>query len=60
MTKETFADKELEKQIISGIPIGRVPSAEDIAGPIVFLASEMARHISGEIMNVNGGAVLCG
>lgn len=60
MTEETFADKELERKIVAGIPIGRVPSAEDIAGPIVFLASEMARHISGEIMNVNGGAVLCG
>jgi len=42
------------------IPIGRVPPAEDIAGPIVFLCSELARHITGEILNVNGGAVLVG
>lgn len=42
------------------IPIGRVPPPEDIAGPIVFLCSSLARHITGEILNVNGGAVLVG
>ena len=46
--------------IEAGIPLGRVASAEDVAGPIVFLCSPLARHITGEIMNVNGGAVLCG
>ena len=42
------------------IPIGRVPPPEDIAGPIVFLCSYLARHITGEVLNVNGGAVLVG
>src|SRR6059036_3839999 len=42
------------------IPLGRVASPEDVAGPIVFLCSELARHITGEILNVNGGSVLCG
>ena len=42
------------------IPIGRVASADDIAGPIVFLCSPLARHITGEVVNVNGGSVLCG
>jgi 3-oxoacyl-[acyl-carrier protein] reductase len=42
------------------IPLGRVASVDDIAGPIVFLCSAMARHITGEIVNVNGGSVLCG
>lgn len=42
------------------IPLGRVASVEDIAGPIVFLLSDMARHITGEVLNVNGGSVLCG
>lgn len=46
--------------IEAGIPIGRVASAEDVAGPIVFLCSDLARHITGEILNVNGGAVLVG
>lgn len=42
------------------IPLGRVATAEDVAGPIVFLCSPLARHITGEILNVNGGSVLCG
>ena len=46
--------------IEAGIPIGRVASAEDVAGPIVFLCSELGRHVTGETLNVNGGAVLVG
>ena len=42
------------------IPLGRVATAEDIARPICFLLSDAARHITGEILNVNGGSVLCG
>ena len=42
------------------IPLRRVASAEDIAGPILFLSSPLARHITGEVLNVNGGSVLCG
>jgi len=42
------------------IPLGRVASADDIAGPILFLCSPLARHITGEVLNVNGGSVLCG
>lgn len=48
------------RDIERGIPLGRVASAEDVAGPIVFLCSTLARHITGEILNVNGGSVLCG
>ena len=47
-------------RIESTIPLGRIASAEDIAGPIVFLCSSLASHITGEILNVNGGAVLMG
>ena len=49
-----------KRAIEAGIPLGRVASPEDIAGPIVFLCSELARHITGEVLNVNGGSVLCG
>ena len=42
------------------IPAGRIASAEDVAGPILFLCSPLARHLTGEILNVNGGSVLCG
>lgn len=48
------------ERIEAGIPLGRVASAEDVAGPIVFLCSPLARHITGEVLNVNGGSVLCG
>ncbi len=48
------------REIERTIPLGRVASPDDIAGPIVFLCSDLARHITGEILNVNGGSVLCG
>ena len=48
------------KAIEATIPLRRVASAEDVAGPIVFLCSDLARHVTGEILNVNGGSVLCG
>jgi 3-oxoacyl-[acyl-carrier protein] reductase len=47
-------------RIAASIPLRRIPSPEDIAGPILFLASPLARHVTGEILNVNGGSVLCG
>jgi len=47
-------------RIEAGIPLGRVASADDVAGPILFLCSTLARHVTGEILNVNGGSVLCG
>jgi 3-oxoacyl-[acyl-carrier protein] reductase len=47
-------------RIAATIPLRRIATAEDIAGPIVFLCSSLARHITGEILNVNGGSVLCG
>jgi 3-oxoacyl-[acyl-carrier protein] reductase len=47
-------------RIAAGIPVGRIASTRDIAGPIVFLCSDLARHITGEILNVNGGSVLAG
>jgi 3-oxoacyl-[acyl-carrier protein] reductase len=54
-----YADGGKER-IAKGIPLGRVADPRDIAGPIVFLCSELARHITGEIVNVNGGSVLVG
>src|SRR5437899_7538339 len=47
-------------EIEKSIPLGRVATPEEIAGPIVFLCSDLARHVTGEILNVNGGTVLCG
>jgi len=49
-----------KKEILRSIPRGRVATAGEIAGPILFLCSGLADHIVGEILNVNGGSVLCG
>jgi len=48
------------EKVRESIPLKRIPPPEDIAGPILFLASDLARHITGEILNINGGSVLCG
>jgi 3-oxoacyl-[acyl-carrier protein] reductase len=60
MCADVFAQPGFRKSIEDGIPVGRVATPEDIAWPIVFLCTEWARHINGEILNVNGGSVLCG
>lgn len=60
MCADVFAEPGYRKSIENGIPVGRVATPEDIAWPIVFLCTEWARHINGEILNVNGGSVLCG
>jgi 3-oxoacyl-[acyl-carrier protein] reductase len=59
MCAEPFAG-EGRQRIEQSIPLRRIATARDIAGPIVFLCSDLARHITGEVVNVNGGSVLCG
>jgi len=51
---------ETRTRVAAGVPLGRIATSEDVAGPIVFLCSELGRHVTGEILNVNGGAVLVG
>lgn len=60
MSAETLANPIARADIEKTIPIGRIASAADIAGPILFLVSDLARHLQGEIVNVNGGSVLVG
>jgi 3-oxoacyl-[acyl-carrier protein] reductase len=48
------------KMIAAAIPLGRAATAEEVAGAILFLASDLANFMTGEIINVNGGSVLCG
>ena len=49
-----------KRKIEATIPLGCVATPEQIAGPIVFLCSDLASGMTGEIVNVNGGSVLCG
>ena len=60
MCADAFAKPGFRTALEQSIPVGRVATPEDIAWPIVFLCTEWARHITGEILNVNGGSVLCG
>jgi 3-oxoacyl-[acyl-carrier protein] reductase len=60
MCVEVFSDPAFRESVRQSIPLKRIPPPEDIAGPILFLASDLARHITGAIINVNGGSVLCG
>lgn len=60
MTSGELSNKKYRKEVTEDIPVQRIATAEDIAGPVLFLASELARHINGEILNVNGGSILCG
>ena len=59
MSATAYADGG-RARVAAGIPLQRIATAEDIAGPILFLASPLARHLTGEVINVNGGSVLCG
>lgn len=60
MTNDALADTATSESIKNSIPLGRVATPEEIAGPIIFLCSAWANHITGEVLNVNGGSVLCG
>jgi 3-oxoacyl-[acyl-carrier protein] reductase len=60
MTSEALGDGEHREIIHAAIPVGRVGTPEEIAAPILFLCTEYAAFITGEVFNVNGGAVLTG
>lgn len=60
MTEEALANPDSGEEIRRTIPLGRVGRPEEIAGPVLFLCTEYASFIAGEIFNVNGGAVLVG
>src|SRR5438270_130363 len=60
MSKEALEDPSSGEEIRHTIPMGRVGRPEEIAGPVLFLCTEHASFITGEIFNVNGGAVLVG
>jgi 3-oxoacyl-[acyl-carrier protein] reductase len=60
MTIPALEKPEVQSEILRAIPLGRVGQPDEIAGPVLFLCTEHAAFISGEIFNVNGGAVLVG
>jgi 3-oxoacyl-[acyl-carrier protein] reductase len=60
MSEGTLGDPVASKKALGLIPLGRAGEPEEIAGPVVFLCSKWAGFVSGEVFNVNGGAVLVG
>lgn len=60
MSNPVIRTKKGEKMVAAAIPLGRAATPEEVAGPILFLASDLANFLTGEIINVNGGSVLCG
>ena len=60
MSAPALTDPNIGKKIFDVIPLGRVGTPEEIAAPILFLCTPHAGFITGEIFNVNGGAVLVG
>jgi 3-oxoacyl-[acyl-carrier protein] reductase len=60
LSRAALDDPKSGEEIRREIPMGRVGTPEEIAGPILFLCTEYASFITGEIFNVNGGAVLVG
>ena len=60
MSATALDNTEMGAKIRVGIPVGRVATPREIAGPVLFLCTPLAGFISGEVLNVNGGAVLVG
>ena len=60
MVRPVFEDETYKQQVLSSIPLHRMAATDDVALSICFLLSDWSRHITGEILNINGGSVLCG
>ncbi len=60
MVRAVFEDEEYKQSVLKSIPLERMATTDDVALSICFLLSDWSRHITGEVLNINGGAVLCG
>jgi 3-oxoacyl-[acyl-carrier protein] reductase len=60
MVRPAFDDDAYKQTVLDSIPMKRIALTDDIALSICFLLSDWSQHITGEIVNINGGAVLCG
>jgi 3-oxoacyl-[acyl-carrier protein] reductase len=60
MAAGTLSDPKRAAEISAGIPVGRVATPREVAGPVLFLCTPLADFISGEVLNANGGSMLVG
>ena len=56
INRDDLADPAKRARMAARVPLGRLGDPEDVAGPIVFLASDMARYVTGAALLVDGGA----
>jgi L-rhamnose 1-dehydrogenase len=56
INKDDLADPEKRKRMAARIPLGRLGDPDDLAGPIIFLASDLARYVTRAALLVDGGA----
>ena len=50
--------EQVKNQMLANIPLGRFGTPEDVAGAVLFLASDAAKYITGQTLNVDGGMVM--
>jgi 3-oxoacyl-[acyl-carrier protein] reductase len=50
--------EEIRRKALEAIPLGRVGTAEEVAGCVAFLASDTAAYITGHVLKVNGGMLM--
>ena len=60
MAAPALRDPEISRRVFNAIPLGRVGKPEEVAATVLFLCTPHAGFITGEVLNVNGGAVLAG
>ncbi|MEO0082473.1 MAG: glucose 1-dehydrogenase [candidate division WOR-3 bacterium] len=60
MSRSTMTRPARRRAVLQTIPLGRIGRPDEFAGAVLFLCSDLATFVTGEILNVNGGAVLCG
>jgi gluconate 5-dehydrogenase len=55
MTEDVLSNEEIRGQILARLPMQRLGTPTDMVGPTLFLLSEEARYVTGQILGVDGG-----
>jgi 2-deoxy-D-gluconate 3-dehydrogenase len=55
MTTALFQDEQVRNRLLGNLPLGRIGTVRDVAGAVLFLASEASSYITGHTLFVDGG-----